>query len=243
MKRIALFLLAMGVAGWIMAQSDQQKRASSPNSKKINYGIKLGFNSSIFLPSGFHIKDLKIKEIQNNYLTGYFGALFMRIQMDKQFLQPEISYNSNKSEMEFDKLGSTHVGSEPAYASVRTAIHSIDFPLLYGFHIVKDGPYGMSIFVGPKLRYIWSKKSKTTFVNFDQIAMQEELYPFNANAVVGVSINISQVFFDFRYEQGLNNISKSITYNNPELNGERSSGDITLNRRDNVLSFSLGVIF
>ncbi|MEG0455501.1 MAG: porin family protein, partial [Bacteroides sp.] len=121
--------------------------------------------------------------------------------------------------------------------------HSIDFPVLYGYNVVKEGPYGMSLFAGPKLRYIWGKQNTITFDNFDQKGIREELYPFNVNIVVGVAVNISRIFFDFRYEQGVRNISKSVTYDSLNPDGSLGVSDITFHRRDNVLSFSLGVIF
>ena len=214
-----------------------------PNHRRFNIGIKAGFNASMFLVSDFKIKDVTIDEIQNNYKLGYFGALFMRINMKRHFIQPEISYNVSKCEITFDKLGSHHPDIEPDYASVTSMIHSIDFPMLYGYNVVKEGPYGMSIFFGPKLRYIWGKKNEITFENFDQKGIHERLYPFNLSAVIGVGVNISRIFFDFRYEQGVHNISKSVTYDNIHSDGSTGVSTITFHRRDQVLSFSLGVIF
>jgi len=163
--------------------------------------------------------------------------------MKKHFIQPEVSYNVSKCEITFDKLGSHHPDIEPDYASVISMIHSVDFPVLYGYNVVKNGPYGMSIFAGPKLRYIWGKKNEITFENFDQKGIDERLYPFNISAVIGVGVNISRIFFDFRYEQGLHNISKSVTYDNINSDGSTGVSNITFRRRDQVLSFSLGVIF
>lgn len=80
----------------------------------------------------------------------------------------------------------------------------------------------MSLFAGPKLRYLWNKKNKITFENFDQQGIHEKLYPFNVSAVIGVSVNISRIFFDFRYEQGLHNLSKSVTYDNIVWKVDRS---------------------
>ena len=178
--------------------------------------------------SELKIKDVTIDEVQNNYKIGYFGALFMRINMKKHYIQPEVSYNVTKCEITFDKLGSQHPAIEPDYASVQSVLHSIDFPVLYGYNVVKKGPYGMSIFAGPKLRYLWGKK---------------KLYPFNISAVIGVGVNISRIFFDFRYEQGIGNISKSITYDNINSDGSTGISRIIFDRRDSALSFSLGFIF
>lgn len=238
-----LLFISTLMIGWASAQQTLQEKMERPNTRKVNFGIKAGFNSSMFLVSDFKIKDVTIDEIQNNFQIGYFGALFMRINMKRHFLQPEISYNISRCEITFDKLGSQHPDIEPEYASVASSIHSIDFPMLYGYNVVKEGPYGMSLFAGPKVRYIWGRQNTITFDNFDQKGIQEELYPFNVNVVVGVAVNISRIFFDFRYEQGLRNISKSVTYDSLNPDGSLGVSDITFRRRDNVLSFSLGVIF
>ncbi len=243
MKRIALLLSLFMLTAHLFGQ-DAYKRVERPNTKKVNFGIKAGFNSSMFLVSDFRIRDVTIDDIQNNYEIGYFASFFMRINMKRHFLQPEVSYNINRCEIEFDKLGSQHPDIEPNYATVRSTIHSIDFPILYGYNVVKEGPFGMSIFAGPKLRYIWGKQKDITFVNFDQNGIHERLYPFNASAVIGVGVNISRIFFDFRYDLGLFNISKSVTYDHsmPD-SGVILRENMKFDRRDYTLSFSLGVLF
>ncbi len=219
------------------------KNSSGPNTRRVNFGIKAGFNSSMFLVSEFKIKDVTIKDFQNNYEIGYFGAVFMRYNIRNHFIQPEVSYNISRCEITFDKLGSQHPDIEPDYATINSKIHSIDIPLLYGFNIIKSGPYGMSIFLGPKLRCIWTQRNKITFDNFDQKGIYEQLHPFNISAVVGVGVNISRIFFDFRYEQGLHNISRSVIYDNINPDGSIGVSNMTLNRREQVLSFSLGLMF
>ena len=187
MLRKILFFGLMTVAGTVFGQNrNTADKVDRPNTKKINFGVRAGFNSSMFMVSELKIKDVTIDEVQNNYKIGYFGALFMRINMKKHYIQPEVSYNVTKCEITFDKLGSQHPAIEPDYASVQSVLHSIDFPVLYGYNVVKKGPYGMSIFAGPKLRYLWGKKNEITFSNFDQKGIHEKLYPFNISAVIGV---------------------------------------------------------
>ena len=66
--------------------------ASSKHHKErvVNFGIKGGFTSSLFLVSNLTINGMKVDEVQNTYKIGYFGSLFMRINFDRHFLQPEI---------------------------------------------------------------------------------------------------------------------------------------------------------
>jgi len=245
MKRLfSLFILSL----FIITVSSQNKRQETidkilkTNNKAFNFGVRAGFNSSMYLVSDFKIKDVTIDEIQNNYKIGGFVALFGRFNISRHFIQPEISYQVSRSEISFDKLGSQHPEVEPDYASIHAEIHSIEFPALYGFNIIKKGPYGLSVFAGPKAKFLWKKNNKITFENFEQKDMQEELHPLSLSAVLGVGVNISRIFFDFRYEQGLTNISKIVTYDNMPTTKEESN-NIVFRRREAILSFSLGVMF
>lgn len=245
MKRIlslflfSLFVLSASGQYWKQERTDRLLRS---NNKAFNFGVRAGFNSSMYLVSDFKIKDVTIDDIQNNYKIGGFIAIFGRFNISRHFIQPEASYQVSRSEITFDKLGSQRPEIEPDYASIHAEIHSIEFPVLYGFNIIKKGPYSLSVFAGPKAKFLWKKKNEITFENFEQKDMEEELHPLCLSAVLGVGVNISKIFFDFRYEQGLTNISKNVTYDNmPTANDE--SSNIIFRRREAILSFSLGVMF
>lgn len=218
--------------------------------RPVNFGIKGGFNSSLFLVSNFTLNGVSIDEVQNNYKIGYFGSLFMRINFNRHFLQPEISYTINRCNITFEKPLPEDAAENARHemASITSSIHSFEIPVIYGYNIIKEGPYSLAAFGGPKIRYVWDKKSKVTFENFDQQNIEEELYPLNLSFTVGVAVTISRIFFDFRYDVGIHNISKHIRYTaaSPDLIGEEAadpSAQIRFHRRDNVLSFSLGVFF
>lgn len=230
-------------------QLPETAKAAPPHEHSVNFGVKGGFTASLFLVSDFSINGQEIKEVQNNYKIGYFASVFMRINFDRHFIQPEISYNVNRCNILFDKPQAEGVPETVPLeqASIASSIHSIDIPVIYGYNIVKEGPYSLAVFGGPKIRYIWDKKSDITFNNFNLENMKETLYPFNLNFTLGVAINISRIFFDFRYDIGLHNISKKIAYTSPELppspGEEIPDNEIRFHRRDNVLSFSFGVFF
>ncbi|MDL2213130.1 PorT family protein [Bacteroides sp. OttesenSCG-928-D19] len=218
----------------------QNSRIERINNKTVNFGFRGGFNSAMHLVSNLKINNVTIDDTPNTYRIGYLGAVFMRLNFQNHYLQPEISYQISRSEITFDKLGSQHPEVEPDYATIFSKIHSLEVPVLYGYSIVKKGPYGMSVFGGPKLRFLWKNLNEIRFENFDQQNIQEELYPLNIGVTIGVAVNISNIFFDFRYEQGLSNFSKSVTYDNME---NKESSHIVFDRRDHIVSFSFGMIF
>lgn len=148
-------------------------------------------------------------------------------------IQGEIAFNKNQN----------NENTLPEFAKLNSTIHSLELPILYGYSFVKNRPYGMTLFIGPKLEYVWKHKTDEEFEGFGHSGIKEELRPINISSVIGLGVNIANIFFDFRYEIGLTNISKSITYEKNIDGVIFQEKGIFINRHRNVLSFSLGVIF
>ena len=208
---MGLYLLAFPAMMWgqtpVVPGTADEEHSGHRKETPVNFGFKGGFTSSLFLVSQFSVNGVPIDEVQNNYKIGYFGSLFMRINFDRHFLQPEISYNINRCNITFEKPlpEDAASGARLEEASITSSIHSIDIPVIC-----------------------------------------ERLRPLNLSFTVGVSVTISRVFFDFRYDMGLHNISKNVTYDIPADNNaadENTKNEIRFHRRDNVLSFSFGVFF
>lgn len=205
---MGLYLLAFPAMMWgqtpVVPGTADEEHSRHRKETPVNFGFKGGFTSSLFLVSQFSVNGVPIDEVQNNYKIGYFGSLFMRINFDRHFLQPEISYNINRCNITFEKPlpEDAASGARPEEASITSSIHSIDIPVIYGYNFIKEGPYSLAVFGGPKVRYIWDRKSDIDFENFDQVNIRERLRPLNLSFTVGVSVTISRVFFDFRYDMG-----------------------------------------
>ena len=239
MKKLLLLIALLLFALPITAQETKKGPKEEP---KINVGIKGGFNSSMYFTSRLELDGERMEDVQNNYKVGYFTALFFRIHMKRHFIQPEIMYNVYKGEIAFNK-NQNKENTLPEFAKLNSTIHSLELPILYGYSFVKSRPYGMALFIGPKLEYVWKHKTFEEFEGFGYSDIKEELHPINISSIIGLGVNIANIFFDFRYEIGLTNISRSITYKE-NTDGIRSRGrGISINRHRNVLSFSLGVIF
>lgn len=242
MKYTAFILSCMFGLAFTKGQAQEHLRSTSRD-PKINVGIKVGFNSSMYFLDELSIGGKELGNIQNNYKIGYLGALFCQFNLKKHhFIQTEFSYNiSNGS------IAIPHTGDNTSYlaggALIKTRIHSIDMPILYGYKFVDAYPYGMSFFLGPKVAYIWSKHTKNEHYGFYQKNITESLHPLYFSGVIGLAVNVGNIFFDFRYEAGFHNITKSIVYDKELTQAPYNEYDICLKRTRNVLSFSLGVIF
>ena len=117
---------------------------------------------------------------------------------------------------------------------------SLEVPIMVGYNLVKKGPYGLSLMVGPKLKYnykiAYTVESSTTHVEY-----VNDNTPFGVNIATGVGVSIGRLFFDFVYEFGLNQVESDFEKVNnpvPEINY-----DINIDKRTNVMSISLGVLF
>lgn len=237
MKRALLLCLLLPLS---LALYSQSALESVSKDKKVNYGAKVGFTSTIYLSSTFQLENVRIKQIQNNYKVGYNASAFVRFNMGKHYIQPELTYNVNKCEVVFEKNGNK-LNTPADYASINSEIHSFELPILYGYNFIKKGIYGMSIFMGPKIRYLWESRSKFSYNNFNQTGIDEEFYPINLGLAGGVAVYIANIFFDFRYEQIVHNISRKVNHGGSQAGAD--PGTLKMHRRDNTLSFSLGVIF
>lgn len=211
--------------------------------KVFNFGFKGGFTSTNFIVDGIDIGSYNIEKVQNNYRIGYFGTIFTRFNIKRHYIQTEVSYTVNKGEIRFEKWGKEADILSPTFSKAITEIHSIDIPILYGYNTIKEKNYGLSIFAGPKLRIHLNPESNTSFNNFTIDGLVEDLDKLSPLMVAGASVNIYNVFFDFRYEHGLSNISKNIYGTKNERFFADSKDKIRINRWYSAISFSLGLMF
>lgn len=246
MKKGTVMLLALGwmaeTAFTLHAQNVSFYR-NAPKEPKVNLGVKAGFNSTMFFIDRLTVDGHPIEHLQNNYKVGVLGAFFVRFNIRKHhFLQSELSYNlSNGSIAAADKEENTDLLD--GNASVKSKSHSIAIPLLYGYKFVDAYPYQMSFFVGPQVAYYWKKHMHNEYSGFFQQGINERRHLFGAAAVLGLAVNITNLFIDFRYEIGLHNLAKSVVYDTVATPSPYNEQELYIKRRKNVLSFSLGVIF
>lgn len=245
MKRTALFILTgcFAVLVSVQAQSTENTWGTTMRNSKVNVGVKTGFNSAMFFVDDLKVGDYSFDHIQNNYKVGYFASFFVRFNLRKHhFFQTEASYNIIKGSVSIAKtLENTDFLKDNAL--VKTTIHSIDIPLLYGYKFIDSYPYGMALFAGPKVSYIWNRHAKSEYVGFYQQDISESFHPLYYSGVIGLAVNVSNIFFDFRYEVGLHNMSDEVTFDRAKTEMPYSEQEIIIKRRRNILSFSLGVIF
>lgn len=245
MKKLYLSILSILIIACSanLHAQDVMLHDSNTKKQKVSIGIKGGFNSTMMFTDKLSYGEQDITDLQNNYKIGYIATLFIRIPVKKQhFLQPEVSYAISQGSINMSNLRENATILENN-ALIKTKMSSLEVPLLYGYKFIDSYPYGMSFFLGPKIAWTIKRQTSSEYSGFYQQNIIEKIKPLNYSAVIGIGVNISNVFFDFRYEIGCNNITQSVTYDKNQTMEPYNEKDLILKRRKNILSFSVGAIF
>ncbi len=194
--------------------------------KKINWGMKVGFNSAIPTSN----VETESGELSTKTLNevGYLCETFMRINVKKMFFQPELSYSLTKENVYIQ----TPENSD--YATIKFNVNAINLSAIVGYNTVKQNQYGLNVFIGCKYKYAYQINVKPS--NTEKYTDTDSFY--NMYITSGVGVNISHLFFDFRYDFSLMDNKTDVTQEPGD-----SYGKIVVNHKANILSFSIGVMF
>ena len=89
LKSFILCLLLFPATMWgqshlVPGTAIEEPLSKHHHDRPVNFGIKGGFTSSLFLVSNLTLNGITIDEVQNNYKIGYFGSVFMRMFFAQQ---------------------------------------------------------------------------------------------------------------------------------------------------------------
>ncbi|MCL1943672.1 MAG: PorT family protein [Candidatus Azobacteroides sp.] len=208
------------------------------SNKRIDWGLKGGFNSGICLINDFSMDGKEIKHPENIYKVGLTGSLFMRVNLNKMYLQTEAGYYYTRGSLEFNFTDESENNNT---VDLSWEFNSMGIPVLFGYHIIKVPPYGFNLYAGPKISKIIVAK-KVFNVDHNTYPLNYDFKPHYPSLVCGFGVSISKLFFDFRYEFGLKNYLNGITYTSSS-GSENPFGEMIMKGRMNAMSFSGGFIF
>ncbi|MBN3036172.1 MAG: PorT family protein [Bacteroidales bacterium] len=211
MKKNLLFVIALLIAGASHAQLP------------LNLGIKFGYNPSRITTNMSDIKD----DIHN----GFHAGAFMRINIKKLYIQPELCYTLKGGELTYD---SEVLNPNDPGKSIKQTIklQTVDIPVLLGVKIIDPPVMNLRLFAGPVGSLILNKDLKLSISGVDQDAegIDETLKDMIWGVQMGAGVDVLMFTLDFRYELGLNNL-----YDKPE----DASHDLS-EYKSNVFLISLG---
>ena len=204
----------------------------------LNAGVKVGFQAITYNDPTFEIEGYTYNEntIQSNKI-GYTLAPFLRLSRGRYYIQAEAAFGITRHSFDFTDTRQSSVSDiEPNIPEYTLKTYCVQVPILFGYEFIKQEKYGMSFFTGPKTKFVFTAHDEQFFKHFAYDDLEEVLEKKTYYWEFGLGVKIYNVFFDFVYDLGLTNASEFIRA--PKVNKEFKT-----KRKDNILSFSVGMIF
>lgn len=213
--------------------------------KAFNFGAKVGFNATFPVVNSLQIDGNRVDEVSIQYKVGYLAAVFCRVNIERFFIQPSLAWHKSEGELYFNMpVSSPHDNETEAFRQkdrLKMTTRSLEMPVMVGYSIVKKSPYGLSLMAGPKFKYNYKVLYQTTLNNVSEEYTHNKA-PFGVNIATGMGVSIGRLFFDFVYEFGLNQTETDFKSTGKEGTAT-TTHDIRIDKRTNVMSFSLGFLF
>ena len=136
---------------------------------RFNAGVKAGFQAVTYNAPEFDIDGYKFdtNNIQSNKI-GYAFSAFARITKNKYFLQTEATFGITNHSFDFrDEQANSDGNFIPNTTVYDLRTYCIQVPILFGYNIVERGRYGLSIFTGPRTKFILTSLSQQNFKHSD----------------------------------------------------------------------------
>ena len=233
MKKLLLLLPLLLVALSIHAQ-----KLITIKDKAFNYGAKVGVNATFPIINSLTIDGVEAEDISLHYKVGYQASFFCRVNINRFFIQPDLTWSHKKGDILFSLPEATNTTYTPESDKIQMETSSLELPIMIGYYVVKEGPYALSLMVGPKMKYNYKSHYTTYFSDVSDKYINNDT-PFGLGISTGVGVNIWRLFFEFTYEFGLNTVESDFKERTPST----TECNISIDKRTNMMNFSLGVLF
>lgn len=202
---------------------------------KFNYGAKAGFQAIAYNSPQFGIDGYEFdgNTLHSNNI-GYTISPFARLTFQRFYVQVEGTFGLTRHSFDFKSAEESKITPNDVAYNLRTLC--MQLPVLIGYNIVDEDKYLMSLFTGPKTKFIFTAHTQQDFKHFRQPDLEEVLNKRCYYWEFGLGVKIGVIFFDFVYDLGMTKASKYII---SKSDGKKFKS----NRRDSILSFSVGMMF
>lgn len=207
--------------------------------KRLNYGFRIGLNA---LSTTKYQTSYAGEPTSNSSYTnkiGHVASVFFRINYySKLFLQPEVSWSFHQQDCSF--MIPSPSNNETYYSdNFDINMNRLNTNVLLGYNIIKDSPYLCDIYAGVSLK--WTYKMKYDIYDINKKLSYTEKTDYSCYAgIIGFSVNISKLYFDFRYE--INQPNTNLDFSDVPDIPDKYKG-VFLEKNENILSFSVGMMF
>jgi hypothetical protein len=235
-KLLLLITLLSAFSAFSTAQHHRIK--GGKNRLAFDWGAKVGFNSSLPIINSLNVNGQEIENVQVQYNVGYMASLFWRVNLGRVFLQPSVSWHRTSSDLQYDISAFDPSVDRLTMERIKVKTQSIAFPMLIGYSIVKEGPFGLSMTAGPNISYNYDTSFRTSHDDYHNSYGSSD--KSCVSLVTGVGVKLWGLYFDFTYEFGLNRTESDFKNTSdiymPPL-------DMSIDSRTNMIGFSLGFLF
>lgn len=205
---------------------------------EFNIGVKAGFHALTYNDPEFNINGYTFDSdcIHSNKI-GYTVTPFLRVTYKRLYLQTEAMLGVTRHSFDFKdtpKEGNEEITPNSTEYNLKT--YSLQIPILLGYDFVSQKKFGMSMFTGPRTKFIFTSRTNQEFKHFNDDSLEEVICKKVYYWEFGLGVKIDKVFFDFAYDLGLSDASRYII-------SRKTGNKYKSSRRDSVLSFSVGMIF
>lgn len=236
------FILLIGLS--LAISSTQAQNNVTTEGMSFDFGATVGLNAAFPVINSISINEVEFETGRQHYQVGYLASVFCRINMDRFFIQPSFSWQRSDCDMILSipsgLLPESAAGDVPEIVDLKMRTRSLQVPIMIGYHIIKEAPYGLSFMVGPNLKYNYnvsytsdSSTSSHEFVNDNT--------PYGIGIAAGIGVSIWQLFFDFTYEFGINQVESDFKEMN--IPSTDVPNTLRIDKRTNMMSFSFGLLF
>jgi hypothetical protein len=211
-----------------------QAQLYSFNRKVVNWGFKVGLNANAVMHLNGERGEEELINMSFRNKSGCDISGFFRVNLDRFFLQPEVGWSTLNKEITFS-FPSEEVS--PPVIELQFRTQTVSANGLIGYNITKTGPFVFNVLTGTSFRY----KFNTHYSITAPKSHHKDANPmYNAYGVVGFSMNISNVHFDIRY--AISMLTTNMHFDNISDKPDWME-NVVINKTENLLSFSCGVMF
>ena len=224
MKKIYLILLILPFCFSANAQ-----KFIKIEDKTFNWGGKVGVNAALPIVKSLTIDNQEMEDIRLQYKVGYQAAVFARVNIDR--------FNIPQTENSLPDGTNTQMPIGKNRITYKSA--TLEVPVMIGYYLVKEGPYALSMMFGPNIKYNYKTRYSTDMTDRPR-EFEDDNTPFGISIAAGLGVSIWRLFLDFSYEFGLNEVASDFREIGTEAN---QKGTLNIEKRTNIMSFSLGFLF
>ena len=169
---------------------------------QVSSPINLGFHGGL-VSTKIDSELQGVSGVKDKADNGMMLGAFLRINLNKWYVQPELNYVSRKSEIE-SGLGSIEIKRK-----------SLDVPMLLGYKLVKLPAFKLRTFAGPVASFKIDDSLKSTIEGqVSDPSFEGAVW----NAKVGAGVDVWKLTLDVDYEFGLSDVSSEFLKKNKMFN-------------------------